>query len=331
MVALLRLIRLPNLLIIILTMTGVRYGVFQTLWKKAVSEMLGLGFSVQGLSLHMSDFNFVLLMISVLCIAAAGNIINDYFDTKTDRANRPDKVVVGRIIKRRVAMAMHLSLNGIGLLLALWLCYQVHAFKLFGIFLFSVAGLWFYSTHLKRQLLSGNIVIALLVALVPMTVALFEFSSNAVYDLNVINLNIDGFGNELLRKGAFITIGYCMFAFLTNLVREIIKDMQDVEGDLLIGARTLPIVLGESYTKYFVLAIIIFTMALLAMVQQAIFNFGYTVMFWYLTFAVQIPILILTVILWRAWQKKHYANASLWSKLVITGGVLSMFMFRFLN
>lgn len=312
-------------------MTGVRYGVFQTLWKNAVSEMLGLGFSVQGLSLHMSDFNFALLLVSILCIAAAGNIINDYFDTKTDRANRPEKVVVGRIIKRRVAMAMHLSLNGVGLALAFWLCYQIHAFKLFGIFLFSVAGLWFYSTHLKRQLLSGNIVIALLVALVPMTVALFEFSSNAIYDLNVINLNVEGFGNELLRKGAFITFGYCIFAFLTNLIREIIKDMQDVEGDLIIGARTLPIVLGESYTKYFVLAIIIFTIALLAMVQQTLLTFGYDVMFWYLTFAVQIPMIVLAVILWKAWQKQHYANASLWSKFVITGGVLSMFIFRFLN
>lgn len=311
-------------------MTGVRYGIFQTLWHQSVEDMLALGYTVQGLQLHMSNFDFSLLLLSVLSIAAAGNIINDYFDTKTDRANRPEKLVVGRTIKRRVAIALHFTLNGIGLLLAFWLCYKIHSVKLFGIFVFSTLALWFYSTHFKRQMLSGNIVISLLVALVPVTVALFEFANNSLFDLNVLNLNVDGFGNSLLRKGAFICIAYAVFAFFTNLIREIVKDMEDVEGDNLIGARTVPIVLGETYTKYFVLALAIFTGVLLAMVQQLVWSFDLKFMFWYLVIFVQVPLVIFIIILWNAWQKKHYSRASLWSKFVITGGVLSMFVFRFI-
>jgi 4-hydroxybenzoate polyprenyltransferase len=331
MVDLLRLIRFPNLVIIVLTMTGVRYGIFQTLWQQAIQDMLASGFAVQGLQLHMSNFDFYLLVLSVLLIAAAGNIINDYFDTKTDRANRPDKLVVGRTIKRRVAMALHFVLNCIGLLIGFWLCYKVNSIKFFGIFIFSVLALWFYSTHFKRQMLSGNIVISILVALVPITVALFEFSNNILFDLNVLNMHVDGFGNSLLRQGAFVVLAYSIFAFFTNLIREIVKDMEDVEGDVLIGARTVPIVLGETYTKYFVLALALFTGILLGMVQQVLWNLEYRIMFWYLMVFVQLPLIIFIIQLWNAWQKKHYSRASLWSKLVITGGVLSMFVFRFIN
>ncbi|MEX1188182.1 MAG: geranylgeranylglycerol-phosphate geranylgeranyltransferase [Bacteroidia bacterium] len=329
MLHLFRLVRLPNLLIIAITMAGVRYGVFQTIWLQGVQEMKLLGFEVNGLELHMSFLHFLMLMISIMSIAAAGNIINDYFDIKTDRLNRPDKVVVGRVIKRRVAMALHLTLNGIGLIIALYLCYTVKSWKLIGIFVFSIAGLWFYSTHLKKQLLSGNILISALVALVPITVAVFEFSNNAAYDLNVLNLTIPGFGNSLLRKGAFIIIGYAIFAFLTNLIREIVKDMEDVQGDIFIGARTLPIVLGEVRTKYFVLGIAIFTFILLAFVQQFLWQFEYRLMFWYLLFFVQVPLVWFIVKLWKAWEKEQYAFASLLCKVFIVGGVLSMFVYRF--
>ena len=329
MIHLFRLVRLPNLLIIAITMAGVRYGVFDTLWQQGVHEMKLLGFQVDGLKLHMSGIHFLLLMLAIMCITAAGNIINDYFDTKTDRLNRPDKVVVGRVVKRRVAMAMHLSLNGIGLIIAACLCYHVHSWKLFGIFLFSVLGLWFYSTNLKKQLLSGNILISTLVALVPITVAVFEFSNNAAYDLNLLNMHVPGFGNSLLRKGAFIIIGYAVFAFLSNLIREIVKDMEDIEGDLAIGARTLPIVLGEVRTKYFVLGIAVFTVILLAFVQQFLWKFEFQLLFWYMLVFVQLPLVYFIVKLWNAWQKDHYAFASLLCKIFIVGGVLSMFVYKF--
>jgi 4-hydroxybenzoate polyprenyltransferase len=325
----LRLIRWPNLLIITLTMLGVRYGIFASLWNDAVKEMLDRGFLVRGFTLHMSNSNFYLLLFSILCIAAAGNIINDYFDTKTDRLNKPDKVVVGRTIKRRVAMAMHLTLNGLGLITGVYLAFSAGNWKLSGIFVFSILALWFYSTQLKRQLLSGNILISILTALVPITVGLFEFASGAAYDLNVLNLNSLGFGNLLLRKAAFILIGFSVFAFLSNLIREIVKDMEDVEGDIAIGARTLPIVLGETYAKYFVISITIFTIVLLAFVQQYLWLNSIHIIFWYFSIFVQIPLVLLVVKLYSAWTKSQYSFASLLCKIIIVTGVLSMFVYRF--
>lgn len=330
MIHLFRLVRLPNLIIIALTMIGARYGVFQTLWQSGVQEMLKFGYKVEGLSLHMSTIDFFLLMVSIMLIAAAGNIINDYFDTKTDRVNKPERVVVGRMVKRRVAMAMHLTMNSVGLLIGLYLCYKVNNFKLLGIFLFSIIALWFYSTHLKKQMLSGNIVISALVALVPLTVAIFEFSSNAAYDLNVLNLSIPGYGNLLLRKGAFIIIAYALFAFLTNLIREIVKDMEDIEGDIGIRARTLPIILGEVKTKYFVLGISVFTFILLGLILQLMWENEIKIMFYYLLIFVQIPLVVFIIKLWKAYNKREYAFASLLCKIFIVGGVLSMFLYRFI-
>jgi 4-hydroxybenzoate polyprenyltransferase len=327
----LRLVRWPNLLIITLTMLGVRYGIFASLWREAVLEMLDRGFLVRGLTVHMSLVDFLLLVLSIVSIAAAGNIINDYFDIKTDRLNKPDKVVVSRIIKRRVAMTMHLILNGLGLLLGVYLSFKVGNWKLSGIFVFSILALWFYSTHLKKQLLSGNILISVLAALVPLTVGLFEFASGAAFDLNVLNLNAPGFGNLLLRKAAFILIGFSLFALLSNLIREIVKDMEDVEGDLSTGARTLPIVLGETYAKYFVISIATFTIVLLAFVQQYLWLNTFKTLFWYFSVCVQIPLVILVVKLFNAFTKNHYAFASLLCKLIIVSGVLSMFIYRFIS
>jgi len=325
----LRLIRWPNLLIIILSMLGVRYGIFASLWRDAVLEMLDRGFLVRGFSLHLSNLDFWLLTFAILCIASAGNIINDYFDTKTDRLNKPDKVVVGRSIKRRSAMALHLSLNGIGLLIGAYLSFKVENWKLTGIFIFSILALWFYSTHLKKQLLSGNILISLLAALVPITVGLFEFASGAAYDLNVLNMNALSFGNLLLQKAAFILIGFAVFAFLSNLIREIVKDMEDVEGDMSIGARTLPIVLGETQAKYFVISITLFTIVLLGFVQQYLFNTHSNILFWYLLISVQLPLAGIIVILFNAFTKRDYTRASLLCKIVIICGVISMFIYRF--
>lgn len=324
-----RLIRLPNLFIIALTMWAVRIGIFETLWRQAVMAMLDHGFLVSGLNLHMPSGDFALLVLSVVLIAAAGNIINDYFDTKTDRLNKPDRVVVGRTIKRRVAMALHLSMNALGLAIGLYLSHKAGSWKLAGIFVFSVVILWFYSTNLKKQMLSGNILISVLAALVPITVGMFEFASKATYDLNILNLQVPGFGSLLLKKAAFFLLGYSVFAFLSNMIREMIKDMEDIEGDLSIGAKTLPIVVGESRTRYIVTSFIIFTMILLGLVQQISWLNLELTMFWYLLLAVQLPLVFLLWRMWTAWEKKHYSQASLLCKLIIVNGVLSMFVYHY--
>ena len=324
----LRLIRFPNLIIIAFTMYGVRYGIMEPIWQHAISEMLNRGFLVSGLSLHMSSFDFALLNFSIIIIAAAGYIINDYFDTKIDRINKPEFVIVGRVIKRRVAMILHMSLSFIGLLIGVYLSLKVGNWKLSSIHLFSIIALWFYSTHLKKQVLSGNILISLLVALVPITAGLFEFASGSMINLQILNKYVDGMGSALLSKGAFLVIGYAVFAFLSNLVREIIKDIEDIEGDQADGAQTLPIVLGETQAKFICISITVFLMILIGVIEKMLWTLEVPGLFWYLLLAVQIPIIMIIVWVARANQKQHYTFASTLCKLLIVSGIISMFVFR---
>jgi 4-hydroxybenzoate polyprenyltransferase len=325
----LRLIRLPNLIIIALTLCGVRYGLMEPVWRHAIGDMLQQGYMVQGLTLHMSLNDFILLICSIVLIAAAGYIINDYFDTRIDRINKPEQVIVGRVIKRRVAMVLHLSLSSLGLLIGIYLSFKVGNWKLSFIHLFSIIALWFYSTHLKKQLLSGNLLISVLAALVPITAGLYEFASGSIINLNILNAYVEGMGNSLLRKGAFLVIGYSAFAFLSNLIREIVKDIEDMDGDQADGAQTLPLAVGETQAKFISISVVIFTIILLAFIQKQLWLNGFTSMFWYILFAVQIPFLVLIFQIWRALQKHDYTLASRVCKLVIVTGVLSMFVFRF--
>jgi len=277
----------------------------------------------------MSLNDFILLICSIVLIAAAGYIINDYFDTRIDRINKPEQVIVGRVIKRRVAMALHLSLSSLGLLIGIYLSFKVGNWKLSFIHLFSIIALWFYSTHLKKQLLSGNLLISLLAALVPITAGLYEFASGSIINLNILNAYVDGMGNSLLRKGAFLVIGYSAFAFLSNLIREIVKDIEDMDGDQADGAQTLPLAVGETQAKFISISVVVFTIILLAFIQKQLWLNGFASMFWYILFAVQIPFLVLIIQIWRALQKRDYTLASRVCKLVIVTGVLSMFVFRF--
>jgi 4-hydroxybenzoate polyprenyltransferase len=329
MIHLLRLIRFPNLVIIALTMVSVRYGLLETLWKQVIVDMLQEGFLVQGIRLNMGNMNFLLLLSSTLLIAAAGYIINDYFDTKIDRINKPEKVVVGRSIKRRVAMALHLSMSALACMIAVYLAHRTGNIRLAGIQAFSIVALWFYSTILKKQLLSGNILIALLAALVPLTVGIYEFASGALPDLEWLNFNVPNFGTQLLKRGAMLVAGFALFAFLTNLVRELVKDIEDIDGDLANGCRTLPIVVGEIQAKFIAMSIVVFTLIVLSFIQVFIWKFNLIFLFSYLLVAVQLPLLILLIQLYNANTKIHYTRASAICKLIIVTGVLSMWAFKF--
>jgi 4-hydroxybenzoate polyprenyltransferase len=309
-------------------MYGVRYGIMEPIWQHAISEMLNRGFLVSGLSLHMSSFDFALLNFSIIIIAAAGYIINDYFDTKIDRINKPEFVIVGRVIKRRVAMILHMILSFIGLLIGVYLSLKVGNWKLSSIHLFSIIALWFYSTHLKKQLLSGNILISLLVALVPITAGLFEFASGSMINLQILNEYVDGMGTALLSKGAFLVIGYAVFAFLSNLIREIIKDIEDMEGDQADGANTLPIVLGETQAKFICISIAVFLMILIGVIEKMLWTLEVSGLFWYLLVAVQFPLILIIIRVSTANQKQHYSYASTLCKLLIVLGIISMFVFR---
>ena len=167
------------------------------------------------------DGKMVVLTFSTMCIAAAGYIINDYFDVKIDIINKPERVVIGRYLKRRWAMTAHQALNIIGCLLGLTLSRWV-----FAVDVLSVSLLWFYSANLKRQPFIGNLVVAFLTALSLIVMAVYY------------------------RQNVDLLVVYAAFAFVVTVVREVIKDMEDIRGDARYGCRTLPIVWGIRRTKY---------------------------------------------------------------------------------
>ncbi|HEX2394161.1 MAG TPA: geranylgeranylglycerol-phosphate geranylgeranyltransferase, partial [Bacteroidales bacterium] len=214
-VSVLRLIRWPNLLIVAATQILTRQCILAPLLRGA------------NMDIQVPPFIFFLLVISTVFIAAGGYAINDYFDRKIDMINKPDSMVVGTHIYPRHAMAWHLIFTITGVILGAFVAIRLGLAYLSLIF-FMVSGLlWFYSTTYKSELLLGNIIVALLTALVPFIVLVFE-----------IPLLAKEYGSpfrEISKYLIFWITGFSLFAFLLNLTREIVKDAQDFEGDQAYG------------------------------------------------------------------------------------------------
>ncbi len=223
-----KLTRPINLLVIALTMY-VMHGLFlRCTWggiivtTVAPDEYIGFIFS---------DVYFALLVFSTLLIAAAGNIINDYFDVKIDRINKPEKLIVDRFIKKRKAILFHTILNFIAVVVALFIWYKTGSYWAIIFHFATTSALWMYSGVLKRKFLSGNVTIGILTALVPLLVYLYDKDTGGYYKTE--------------HEMAFYTMGYfAVFAFFTTLIREIQKDFADMKGDSFYNCKTVPLYLG---------------------------------------------------------------------------------------
>lgn len=251
----LRLIRPVNLLVIALTMYSVR--LFFVPYMASFEQTHG-AFSL------WESIDYFLLVFSTMIIAAGGNIINDYFDVKADKVNKPDKVIIGKYIKPRWAIVTHWLLNFVAFAIACYLSLKHDTFWYVFIHLFSINALWFYSMYFKRKFFIGNLLIAALTGLVPILSGIYflditePYQSSAFKSLiatneswiNVLNLKI------------FFVVFFALFATALNLVREMVKDIEDVEGDKLLHAKTLPIVLGIPKTKW-IASTLLFTFFLL--------------------------------------------------------------------
>lgn len=237
-----KLVRFPILVLIAAIQYSVRFFVLQPMLE------------INGFELLMGDFHFALLVLSSVLIAAGGYSINDYFDAKVDRLNKPKLVVLDRIIKRRVAMALHIGMTAIGFILATFVSYKVGMWKMNTIFLFIIFALWFYSTNLKHIFLAGNLIIALLAAFVPFIVGLFEIPLQNQAHPEIIS----ELGFSIFNIPAYWILGYSfLFGFLT-LIREITKDIIDIKGDKTFGSNTIPIALGVKSTKGLLIALYLF-------------------------------------------------------------------------
>jgi 4-hydroxybenzoate polyprenyltransferase len=314
----LRLLRPLNLIIMVATMYFMRVFV------------LGDILSENDFQLQMGEFDFALLVLSLVLIAAGGNIINDYFDVRADRVNKPHKVIVGKYVKRRIAMASHIAFNIIGILIGGFLAWKVGMWKLVIIHLFAAGSLWYYSVLFKREFLIGNIVIALLAALVPLAVGLFEIPLVIeAYGVQVhdyfLEVNPEGDPNLFFKILFYFILGFAGFAFLLTLVREIQKDLADVRGDMQAGCKTMPVVLGVRRTKLVVTVLLGVSVILILMVAYYLFGDWITLI--YAITAVAIP---LGISMWRtllARDRPDHVAAFTWTKIAMATGLCYAIVF----
>lgn len=313
-----RLVRWPNLLIVALTQYIIRYLIIEPI------------LMVYNFELQLTDLQFMILVLSTVLITAAGYVINDYFDIQTDRLNKPSRIIVGKEISRRTAMTWHNILNLIGIGLGTYVAFVIKIPILSLTFILTSGILWFYSTTYKRQLLVGNIIVALLTALVPLIIVIFE--------LPVINkvfqFRLEATGQNLSIIFYWV-LGFAFFAFNLTLIREIIKDIEDFEGDKAFGRNTLPIALGTKNTIYIISALIVVTiLSLLFVYFRYLLNSPNgeidIISLIYIFMLLIIPLIILLVLILMAKEKKHFKFASLFTKIIMLSGLLYAFVFRYI-
>lgn len=281
-----------------------------------MEPMLPSAFSVQ-----LDNLHFALLVLSTVFIAAAGYIINDYFDTQTDWINKPERVVVGVAINRRVAMTLHTVINIIGVAIGIYLSVYIKMFSLSFLFLLTSGLLWFYSTTYKKQFLIGNLTVAFLTSLVPMIVILFELPLlNREYGAIMLQHNTN-------FNYIFIWVtGFAAFAFITTFIREIIKDAEDFEGDRAYGMKTLPIKLGVTATKIIITTLILVcvVMLLYILIKFIMFSGESTdfISLIYFMGLLVLPFFVLATMIIMANKKVDYKRASLLIKIIMLTGIM---------
>jgi 4-hydroxybenzoate polyprenyltransferase len=314
----LKLIRWQNLLIVIVTMVLMRYAVIEPLLGRVTITILdGTGAHLP-MSLQCPLYCFILLVAATVFITAGGYVINDYFDIKTDLVNR-GKVIVGTKIPRRQAMMWHNILNAAGVAAGVYVSWKAGSLWLGLLFLLVSGLLYFYSASYKRQFLIGNLIVAVLTAMVPFLVVIYEWPF--VYRYYTAN----AIGVPSLNFMFWWIGGFSLFAFITTLAREILKDIEDYEGDQAYGMNTLPVTLGIKTSKIVVTGLLLITIASLYLIWAFYISDRITLL--YLSMLVVVPLLYVIYLILLSKTRAQLHNASSIMKAVMLSGILySLFL-----
>lgn len=296
------LIRYKNLILIALVQVLIKYTMFPA-------------FNVDT---SLTTFQFIILVVSTLCIAAGGYIINDIFDVETDAINKPNKQIVGKTITKDNAYNYYMAFTFVGVILGFYLANDVNRSTFFGIFVIIAALLYIYASFLKPILLVGNIVISGLVALSLIVVGIFDL-------LPTINMQ-----NKFIQSSMFeVIVDYAVFAFLITFIREIVKDIQDIDGDYNAQMKTLPIVIGKSRAAKVAFGLTVFAILILAYYLNA-YLYMQTIAIIYFLIAVIAPLIFIAIKLFGAETKSDFKLISRLLKIVMLLGMLSMIVYYFI-
>lgn len=298
----LKLIRYQNLLLIILTQALIKYALFESF----------------GIEITLNSFGFLLLCLSTLCIAAAGNIINDIYDVETDRINKPEKRIVGKKISEKTALTAYIVLSIIGVAIGFYLSNLIERPGFSALFIIISALLYLYATHLKNILVIGNLLVSSLVAMTVIIMGLFEL-------LPAITP-----ANRQTQSIIFsILLDYALYAFLINWLREMVKDQQDIKGDYNTGRNTLPIALGQERANKVIFAVgLIPVVAIIYYMYNYLFNNLFAVL--YALILILGPLLYFLSIILAAKTRVHYRRLSMILKIIMITGLASIGLYPFI-
>ena len=298
MLNLFKLIRYQNLLLLAFMQLIFRYGFLK----------------LQNIPLSLADWQYLLLVLSTVCIAAGGHIINAIFDQETDSENRPDATIIGKHISESKGYNLYVIFTFIGVAIGFYLSNVINRPNFAIIFILIASTLYLYATSLKQNLLIGNIIIALLLSTSVLIIGLFDLLP-AIYDENQAIMGLL-FG---------ILIDYAVFTFIINLIREIVKDIEDINGDSNQGMNTLPIFLGVPKATKVVFALsFIPIICVFYYLKVYIFDGNLILSSIYGLIFIASPLLYFTVKIWSAKEPKDFRHLSTILKWILFFGILSI-------
>jgi 4-hydroxybenzoate polyprenyltransferase len=294
----LKLIRYQNLLMLAFMQLIFRYGFLE----------------LQNIPLALADWQYGLLVLATMSIAAGGYIINNIFDVETDTENKPDNVIVGIFISETKAYNLYIGFTVIGVAIGFYLSNVIDKPGFASIFIIIAATLYFYATSLKQSLLIGNIIVAMLLS--------FSVIIIGIFDLYPVTNE----GNRSVMGLLFgILLDYAIFAFIINFIREIVKDLQDVEGDSNQGMNTLPIAFGIKNTSKLVFGLsFIPVILILNYIKSNLFSADLLFGTIFGLVFILAPLVYFTIKIWSANNQKDFHHLSTVLKWILFFGILSI-------
>lgn len=264
------------------------------------------------IELTLSQLGFLFLVIATVLIAAGGYIINDIIDSTADKINKPKKRTVGVSINEKRAKFLYYLFTFVGIGFGFTLSSVLKIPAYFAIFSGTAFGLYMYSRFLRKMVLVGNILVSLMVALSIAIVVIFEL------------VPIDpGYDEELKRFLLDIIIDISIAAFLINLIREIVKDVEDIQGDHVARYKTLPIILGAKRTARIASVLSLLTMTLISWYTFT-FLYEHKLTVGILFFGVIAPLGYVATHLWEADKKSQFSRLSVVLKFIMFIGIISI-------
>ncbi|MFN8325156.1 geranylgeranylglycerol-phosphate geranylgeranyltransferase [Flavobacterium sp.] len=299
----LKLFRVQNLIMIAVMQYIIRYGFLK----------------LQNVGLALNDWMFALLVLATVLIAAAGYVINDVYDVETDHINKPGKNQIGKIISEEMGFNIFIGLNIVALIIGFYLSNKVMKTSFLGIFIISSMLLYLYATSWKKIAVVGNLIIALLTAFSVLIIGMFDIIP-AIYSENEI----------LMKTLLSILFDYAMFAFLVNFLREIVKDIEDINGDYNQGMNTLPILIGTERTaKISAIVGLIIVCILFWYINKNLMDNGLYFATVYGLIALIAPLVFFSIKIWNAKSQKEFRLMSKILKLVIFLGILFVLVINY--